>query len=537
MGFSYSAPDILLSEDSGVARIQQQYNFILPGQRGRFIVGADLGVLNPQTDGSLHGRFEEKDDLIEVGFYFQSTLGLHRKLDLTMATRVDYDNINKRFNTGPRIGLVFKPNRKNFIRAFYNKTFATISSLRTFVDLLAVSESTASGSPLAIRVMGNADGFNYSRNADYLALAGTDLVASSLDPLNFGNPQPIGIPIDPLFDNFYHQFIGSGNTLPGFSIEESGQILAAINPEISRLNAFSRGQLALTRNFGEDVRFVDTVDDLAPVRPTSNQTFEIGYKGTLAERFIVTGDVFFTIRENFLGTLESATPLVYPSNIIADFQNALLAAFRANPGLQGLGLDDQQIQELAAVITQLADGDSTLTLLAGSPVAIVQPIENPNPGEMVLTSVNFGRINYWGFDASTQIFVSSELDVFGNISFLSNDVFDDEALGDAGSGRILTINAPKFKASWGFNYRFHNNFAMNTTMRYSNGFPMITGFFSGEADPYFLIDLGVGYNFEDLVPGLRFDVHAMNLFDEQHREFVGAPKIGRFVMARLIWKM
>ncbi len=536
-GFSYSAPDLLLSENSGIARIQQQYNFILPGQRGRFIVGADLGVLNPQTDGSLHGRFEEKDDLIEVGFYFQSTIGVHRKLDLTMATRVDYDNINKRFNTGPRLGVVFKPSRKNFIRAFYNKTFATISSLRTFVDLLAVSESSSGNSPLAIRVMGNADGFNYNRNADYLALAGTDLVASSLDPLNFGNPQPVGVEIDPLFNQFYNQLIATTNVLPGFSIQESGLILSAINPANNPIDAFSQGQLALTRNFGEDVRFVDTIDDLAPIRPTSNQTFEIGYKGTLADRFIVTSDLFFTIRENFLGTLESATPLVYASNIMADFQNALLAAFRSNAGLQTLGLTDEDIQQLAAVLTQLADGDSTLSNLAVTPVAIVQPVENPNPGEMVLTSVNFGRITYWGFDASTQIFVSNDLDLFGNISFLSNDIFDDADLGDAGSGRILTINAPKFKASWGLNYRLYENFAMNATMRYSNGFPMITGFFSGEADPYFLVDLGVGYRFDDLVPGLRFDIHALNLFDEQHREFVGAPKIGRFVMARLIWKM
>jgi iron complex outermembrane receptor protein len=39
------------------------------------------------------------------------------------------------------------------------------------------------------------------------------------------------------------------------------------------------------------------------------------------------------------------------------------------------------------------------------------------------------------------------------------------------------------------------------------------------------------------VPGLRLDVTVQNALDNRHRQFVGAPKIGRLGIARLTYTL
>ena len=51
-------------------------------------------------------------------------------------------------------------------------------------------------------------------------------------------------------------------------------------------------------------------------------------------------------------------------------------------------------------------------------------------------------------------------------------------------------------------------------------------------ESYFLMDVGAGYVFRNQLNGLRLDVSVNNVLDERHREFVGAPKLGRMAMAR-----
>ncbi len=54
-------------------------------------------------------------------------------------------------------------------------------------------------------------------------------------------------------------------------------------------------------------------------------------------------------------------------------------------------------------------------------------------------------------------------------------------------------------------------------------------------ESYFLLDIGAGYNFEKSIPGLRFDFTIQNIVDNVHREFVGAPQLGRMGLGRLTY--
>ena len=51
----------------------------------------------------------------------------------------------------------------------------------------------------------------------------------------------------------------------------------------------------------------------------------------------------------------------------------------------------------------------------------------------------------------------------------------------------------------------------------------------------FLLDLGLGYDLRRLTPGLRIDVLAQNVLNNEHREYIGAPKMGRLITTRLTY--
>jgi len=78
---------------------------------------------------------------------------------------------------------------------------------------------------------------------------------------------------------------------------------------------------------------------------------------------------------------------------------------------------------------------------------------------------------------------------------------------------------------------------VNVSGRYTEGFPVQSGSYVGDIDSYFLLDAGAGYAFDRVAPGLRLDVTVQNVLNNEHREFIGAPRIGRFAMARLTYTL
>jgi iron complex outermembrane receptor protein len=59
----------------------------------------------------------------------------------------------------------------------------------------------------------------------------------------------------------------------------------------------------------------------------------------------------------------------------------------------------------------------------------------------------------------------------------------------------------------------------------------------GGLDNYFLLDLSAGYDLNAFSPGLRIDVTLQNVLNNKHREFIGAPELGRLALARLTYTL
>jgi len=52
-----------------------------------------------------------------------------------------------------------------------------------------------------------------------------------------------------------------------------------------------------------------------------------------------------------------------------------------------------------------------------------------------------------------------------------------------------------------------------------------------------LLDLGAGYDMSRFQPGLRIDIGVSNALDNMHREFIGAPQMGRMAMGRITYSI
>ena len=540
-----------VSEHSSLFNAQVQYDAEMAEGRQRFIFGFDYDRTTPDTDGKIYGRNEDVDLISETGVYVQSQTEVSPKFDVTAALRADFNNLQDEFQFSPRIAAIFKPNPSNSIRATYNRAFASPGNNSNFLDIVAREPSA--DLPVRIRGRGSAFGFKFARQDAFGQLAGSDLVAYSLNPATLGQPQPVGLPLDAT----YAAVFGALSQLPPAQIKallppplnglpdaQIAQLVGLFNPQLTQVTGFSRGTLGLLNPTSREVNPIADVRDISPLKQTITQTIEVGYKGLLQDRVLLAVDAYWSNKKNFVGPLLMETPFVLVPNLAADLQAALTTGIENNAQLaatlQAFGLTPTQVSQLLIQVAQAGDPSSPVANPA-TPVAIVSPVENaPAAGqapELLLAYRNFGNINLWGLDVALQVLVNESVTLFGNFSVVSDDFFDNKELDESGTDLSLALNAPKFKTKFGFRYSRPLGASFNVAGRYIQGFPVLSGPYVGDVDDYFLLDLGAGYDLGKYAAGLRLDFTIQNLFDEDHREFIGAPKLGRLGIARLTYSI
>jgi iron complex outermembrane receptor protein len=99
------------------------------------------------------------------------------------------------------------------------------------------------------------------------------------------------------------------------------------------------------------------------------------------------------------------------------------------------------------------------------------------------------------------------------------------------------MNAPDWKVKAGFDYSVPEGVRFGAALRHINGFRVRSGPYEGDVPDYTLLDVNAGYDLNVLTSGLRFDLTILNLLDNDHREFIGAPQLGRLALARLTYSM
>ncbi|HEU4556852.1 MAG TPA: TonB-dependent receptor [Longimicrobium sp.] len=473
---------------------QLQHGFDLLGGRQSFTYGADFLFTQPESGGTIYGRNEEDDEYTQWGAYLQSETRILPRLNLVLAGRLDHHSVLDNQIFSPRAGLVFTPSDGQTLRATYNRAFQAPTAVNFFLDRL----SSRSG-PYAVRAIGpGVKGFNFHMDN------GSVGIRSPFNPAGAGGANTRVAYTSQAVSRYAINFlVATGRITPA----EAGALLAANpnftvigrNPQTGVLGAFDPA----------------TVQDLEGLKEERSEVFEVGYRGIVAQRFLLTADVWHMKRNNFISQLFAPAPMLLVSG--------------------------QQVAQFLAANGIAPDRAATLaTAVATTPLAMVSAAEGDlytDGVPILITYKNYGEVDLTGVDLSAQALLG-DFRVGGTASFVSDNYFT-----FAGE-QPVALNAPKEKGAFWLGYQgARSGFSGEARVRYTGGFPVYSGVYVGTTcadnagvgdcvDSATLFDLTLGYR----VPRMRgtsLQLSATNLFDERHQSFVGVPAIGRMVLLRV----
>ena len=498
-----------ISDESKFFAGQLQYALDI-GERQEFITGFDAQFTRPQTLGTITGRNEDDDDINEIGGYLHSTTALSDNVDLVAALRIDSHNRLEDLVFSPRAALVFRPNENQNLRVTFNRAFSTPTTNNLFLDLKA-GEIPIGTFKYDIRTLGTPEsGFTFNDRCQG-GLGGYCMYS----PFAPGTQLPANGAA--LWDGVLPVVLGG-----------AAQANPALMPLIPTLTALlSGGDLSglqsLFRRFNqEELTFVEDQagpTDIERMRPTITNTIEVGYKGLVGGKFLLSADLYRTQVEDFVGPLRVETPSVFldPASV-----GALIQA-RLTPLVQQGAIDAATLQ---ALVPQLAAG------FAQIPLGVVAPDQSPN-SDLILAYRNFGDVDFWGFDMAGQFLATDRVSITGSYSHVSEECFDFDSDGSCTSANDISLNAPSDKGSVGVRFDDERSgFSIEGRARFTASFPVNSGVYIGEIESYAVFDANFNYQLP-FYPGASFGVTASNLFNNEHQEFIGAPEIGRLVLTRL----
>jgi len=526
----------IIKDNSKVIVGQAQHSVTL-AQRQRFTYGLDAILTRPDTKGSINGRNENKDNIDEFGVYLQSETKVLRKLDLVAAARLDDHNHIEAPVLSPRVALVFKPASNHSLRATYNRAFGTPSTNSLFLDILLSRVSFAGSTLFDVRTYGVPNtGYSFSFNNGR-----PQMVSRFFTPGTYLDSHVIN-PLWPGIRQFLGQIANDPEALkrlpPPFNIltpEVAREIIGVLPQQLTanpvpgvpkRLNLVA-AQLGNAAPF--DPIDISSVQNIAPIKPTITNNFELGYKGIIGGKLLLTVDLYHTRIKDFVGPLKVETPNVFANG--DSLSKALATQLRADPKavetLQKYGLTPEVFAPAFAGFLQ------------GVPLAVISPRELKSNVEVMQTFRNFGEVSLNGMDVTLSFFASPKWTLSGNYSFVTknglnifkrpNRVFIRNLDGIAN----LALNAPGNKVALAIQYRVPEpGYDLELRGRYIEGFPMESGAYAGEIQTYTVVDLNFGYDLP-FSKNTRFALNVNNLLDKKHAQFIGAPILGRLIMTRL----
>ena len=556
--------------------------------RFHFTYGLDALFTRPQTQGTITGQNENDDDIDEYGAYIQGETALRSDLDLVLALRYDTHNRLDDAEYSPRAALVHKLDKNQSLRLTYNRAFSTPTTNNLYLDLLALEGAfglDAAFTPLLgfspkvdVRAQGTyrkgfSEGFTFRRAGD-----GRPMYRSSFQPLLSSaglTPGGAGSPVDadgyialgdPAVTNVQWgigrravlaQFVPVLEALaPGLIAQQliaagvdaadaqaAGQaqasVVAAALP--SMVPAFLPGLANAMAKLDLQTQGFDPVADAFDVpraASTITQTLELGYKGIVGRKLVISADLYRSDVEDFVGPLAVETPNVFlDPNVLGAalgtaFQQSLDDPANAAVAPVLAALDQLSIPGVSAANNNGTAADELATIFAAGaaqiPFGTVSPEQAYDPTAVILTYRNFGDVTLYGLDLAVGYYASDNLSFSGSYSFVNDDFFE-----NLGGIDDVALNAPKHKVKVGTKYKLPQyDLRLGARVRYNGEFPMDSGVYVGAVDSYTTVDLSARYELP-VGQGLYVLANLDNVLDERYRAFIGAPEVGRMSYLQL----
>ncbi len=575
-------------DQSRVFAAQAQHGFDL-GSKQSFTYGVDYIKTDPRTGGTINGGNEDVDNVTEFGAYLQSSTKPTKQIEILLAARTDHNNVIEGNFFSPRAALIFKPTENQNIRATYNRAFSTPANFSFFLDL--VSSPNVGGSGFDLRARGNPPktGFTFNQTCNTNSAFGSYCMksrftgqggyvgasaASAFPGLIQGNATALTAAITPSIAGALQAAYIQG----GASATQAAALAAALAPTLSSGSIqFLGSRTPSNTDITTRVSYLTSgtvalqTADLKPIDPLGasyNQTYEIGYKGIIGNKFRFDISLWGQDRGDVATTAALATPNVFANGAsLGGYIGAQLGGYLV-PQLMQNGFTQAQAVALAG---QLAPGLATglATQLAPAPLGVVT-FNDPNTSPTAVYAT-YQKVDkkLWvkGLDLATDVVVSDRLTFEASYSYQNQNVWKDIIVG----GIPFMSNSAASRGSIGGRYRNEGNgigFELRT--RYNEAYPINSGVYA--TNTAFALAAGqtgagtpaagaTGYNkctpaaastfcYENVPEAFTFDAQftkrfdigaqkvmwtlgATNVFDNRVRTFAGAPEIGRMIMTRL----
>jgi len=486
-------------------QVQQNIEFM----KGKvsLTLGADFSQLSPQSKETVFGRNEYQDNINEMGTYFQAQYQVSSHVDAFIAGRADYHSVFDKVEFSPRLAFVWMPTPMHSLRLTANRAINFGDPVYFFTDIV-VQESDF----FKVRVRGSTNAWTYEQPTQITSLFDGE------------RSNDIGIPFSTAYVFTVNRLLELGwisSTAQTFLLSRADQVEgfadgSFVYPDLTCIECV------------ENDRAVTDVPDRKPLMPTVTNSVELGYKGQIAKGIMANIDLYYVRRQNFISDAQLITPMVRIGAITTDLLAAATSVV-TDTELRQYGLDMFRFSNLFASAGAQLDSNF---------VAIAETNENYDentPPEIMLSFVNFGQVDYYGIDVGIKYILNNNVYGFANFSWISDDYFNDEDLGEKGTGQALSMNGPKLKYAFGINYTSQHMFSFNCTYRFKDKFETLAGLFSGPVPESHIVDVGMGLDFDRYITGLQLNITAQNVLGEKYRSWYGTPAIGRMIMGRLIY--
>jgi len=528
---------------TGIARkqleAQVQYNFDTPGfLNANWTAGFDYRNSIADTGNEVYGRNEEDDDFGIAGIYLQGKFALGDKLDLVLAGRGDRFNFTDENAFSPRAVMVYKASPKHTFRFGYNRAIGAPSQLQVNIDFPV---STVVPGAFDVWLVGNKEEQTFNNPIIDInnALPFPDLPVGTP---GWPNAYTFGAVAEPVL----------GALIPGIAgaLQQGGADAATAGAIAGAIQGYLVDPANTPGGFSGAFAGYNLFNGLPLGIANSPQailrkedTWEFGYKGLMGDKLGVSLDIYNRkIDGATLFTAISPTYALAGANLGTDLGNAVATPQLREFIFNTLGGDANPAagptaDALLPVINGafVAGGDG-FTAQAGALFPIIGATPTDNVPQNGVTHVaagyrTFEAYSYTGIDLGLEYYANQDLSFFANYSYISDNVFEDVAIvGGDGATETTSIGAPQNKIRAGANYAPATGFRANLSVQYDESYLALIGQFSGQTGDRTVVDLGVGYKFNDM---LTFNVSGQNIFNNKYRPYPLFPEIGRRVLATL----
>lgn len=508
----------------------------------KLVGGIDYIATQPRSEGTIFGRNEGNTDIIEQGAYVQGAYALTSTTDLTVALRGDQNDRMAGSQFSPRVAFTWKPSPTQNWRATFSRAFNSPASFSFFLDQVA-NPQQAPG--FALRAIGNPpkDGWHFERSCDATVNAGLCMRS----PWTVNATATVASSPASAFPGLMANLLTITQGLPDAAFGGATQhaqlvgLITQMNPILTGLTptpAQTGSRLILN---GAPVTATN-LQDVGPLVPSFNNTWELGYKAILNDRLRLAVDAWYQIRGDVGAPIGQLNPTVQSDSASLDpyLKAAITAALTPSQGAANAqATANAAAPPLAGYISKLPFGTAALTntTLAGDPSIIA-----------TYTS-GVGTVDIRGLDVALDYQASEKWLLSSTVSYQDKIVFPEVG----GSTNPLMSNSPKYRASGSVKYTNDlHGLSWELGTRYSDAFPVNSGLLNSlgttpngpnpvgttvyaPVSAATLFDASASWRLP-MSADVTWSINVQNIADTPARTFVGVPDIGRLMLTRLQWK-